>query len=74
MILYVSYLPQEYQDEVKEIVLNKLLEVNKIMPVNIEEKLDEAMNSKLSDLSHIIGLDKVEEYKQVLSKTMLRAF
>ena len=73
MILYVNYLPQEYQDEVKDIVKSKLLEMSKIMPIDIDNLLDEAMNSKLSDLSHILGDEKIREYKTVLSKTMLRS-
>ena len=70
MILYVAYLPQEYQDEIKEIVLKELKETAKVFPIDCDSLLEEAMNSKLSDLTHILGIDKVTEYRKIITSQL----
>lgn len=72
MILYVSYLPQEYQDEIKEAVSKELKETAKVFPIDYNSLLEEAMNSKLSDLTHILGIDKVNEYRRIITSQMTR--
>lgn len=72
MILYVSYLPQEYQDEVREAVSKELKEAAKVFPIDYNSLLEEAMNSKLSDLTHILGIDKVNEYRRIITSQMTR--
>lgn len=72
MILYVSYLPQEYQDEIREAVSKELKEAAKVFPIDYNSLLEEAMNSKLSDLTHILGVDKVNEYRRIITSQMTR--
>lgn len=70
MILYVSYLPQEYQDEIREAVSKELKKTAKVFPIDCDSLLEEAMNSKLSDLTHILGIDKVTEYRKIITSQL----
>ena len=70
MILYVRYLPQEYQDEIREIISKELNETAKVFPIDCDSLLEEAMNSKLSDLTHILGIDKITEYRKIITSQL----
>lgn len=72
MIFYVSYLPKEYQEEVRELISNALKETAKTIPIDYNLLLEEAMKSKLSDLVHILGIEKVNEYRRIIASNLTR--
>lgn len=72
MIFYVSYLPKEYQEEVRELISNALKETAKTIPIDYDLLLEEAMKSKLSDLVHILGIEKVNEYRRIIASNLTR--
>lgn len=72
MIFYVSYLPKEYQEEVRELISKALKETAKTIPIDYDLLLEEAMKSKLSDLVHILGIEKVNEYRRIIASNLTR--
>lgn len=72
MIFYVSYLPKEYQEEIRELISKALKETAKTIPIDYDLLLEEAMKSKLSDLVHILGIEKVNEYRRIIASDLTR--
>lgn len=69
MKLYISYLPQEYQDDIKTYIRQYLI-INDYDKNLIDEIIDNVMSGTLTDIEEYIDVSK---YRYILSQTMVRA-
>lgn len=68
MKLYISYLPQEYQDDIKTYIRQYLI-INDYDRNLIDEIIDNVMSGTLTDIEEYIDVSK---YRYVLSQTMTK--
>lgn len=56
--LYINQLESTLQTQVKQLVTNALLELD-FTGLELKEMINEALESRLSDLSDLINIDKI---------------